>query len=263
MTVRVLVSTAVSLSLLFVAIATTLARADVVVDKQQRGVRGRVVVAPELFTTPVPVTGERERLLRTPAIVRRALGRPVRPIVEPAPALTVMLEGEFRQLPAESQNIRLEGMRFLPGTLVLPRAMSIQVENRQAQTATIVEGNVALASIPPGGTVDIPLKTGEHLLSVKELGFATASVRVLDHGHVLPVQNGEIPLVDIAGGEYTLTFFLGAEPLRIQPLVVPEGGLLYMDASVSALRVVEVSVKDASMRFALPPVMREVPDGIP
>jgi hypothetical protein len=257
-----------SLATLTLATATAHAQAEAVPLDKQKGVRGRVVVAPDLFTTPVPLSEAREKELRTPALVRRPLGREVKAIVEPAPSLVVMLEGEgIRQENPEIPKLRVEGMRFIPGGIVAPRAMAVQIENREAVAINIVdETGARVATIPPGATADANLRTGEHLLHVAEQPFATAAVRVLDRGRVLPVANGEIPLVDIPGGEYTLTFFFGAEPLRIQPLVVPEQGLVFIDATVSAHRVVEVSIKDASMRVAVPPsgVPKDgPPDGTP
>jgi hypothetical protein len=234
---------------------------DVPLDKQ-KGVRGRVVVAPELLSTPVPIEGERDRLLRSPAIVRRPMGRKPQPILEAPPALTVMLEGDG--LPkaegAALPKLVFQGMRFSPGSLVVPRPSRVQVENKHQKPITLSVGGKAGPAIAPGEVGEIELPAGEHLLTVSELAFAAANVRVLDKGRALPVKDGEIPLVDIPGGSYQLAFFLGAEPLRIQPITVPERELVFIDATVSALKVVEVSIKDASMRVAIPPTLREQPE---
>lgn len=242
------------LVLVLAALAPAAWAQDVPLDKQ-KGVRGRVIAAPELFTAPVPLSADRERALRGEALVRRPLGRPLAPIVEPPPALVVMLEGNgIRQESAETPRLVVEGMRIQPGGLVTPRPVAVQIENRQASEITVVDGGGrVVVKVAPGATADASLGAGEHLLSIQEMPFATAAVRVLERGRVLPVKGEEIPLVDIPGGEYTLTFFFGAEPLRIQQLVVPDQGLVFIDATVSALKVVEVSVKDASMRVAVPP----------
>lgn len=242
------------LVLLLLALAPTAWAQEVPLEKQ-KGVRGRVVAAEELFSTPTRLSQARESALRGDAIVRRPLGRPLTPIVEPPPALVVMLEGDgIRQESAETPRLVVEGMRIVPGSLVAPRPVAVQIENRQATPITIVDQKGAtIAKVAPGGTADAALGSGEHLLSIQEMPFATAEVRVLERGRILPVTAGEIPLVDIPGGEYTLTFFFGAEPLRIQQLVIPDQGLVFIDATVSALKVVEVSIKDASMRVALPP----------
>lgn len=237
------------------------AQSDVPLEKQ-KGVRGRVVVAPDLLSTPVPIGEERERLLRSPAIVRRPMGRKPTPILEAPPDLVVMLEGDG--LPkaegAVLPKLVFHGMRFLPGSVVVPRPSRVQVENKDQRPITVVAGKLASPAIAPGEVGEIDLPAGEHLLTVKELPFAAASVRVLDKGRALPVKEGEIPLVDIPGGSYQLTFFLGSEPLRIQPLTVPDRELVFIDATVSALKVVEVSIKDASMRVAVPPTLREQPE---
>jgi hypothetical protein len=241
-------------TLLLAALGSPARAQEVPLDKQ-KGVRGRVVVAAELLNKPTPLTPERERPLRGNAAVRRPLGREIAPIVEPPPALTIMLEGEgIRTENVEPPKLVVEGMRIVPSGLVAPRAMAIQIENRQATAITVVDkGGAVVAKIEPGATADAPLRVGQHSLSIQEMPFATASVRVLERGRILTLKDGEIPLSDIPGGEYTLTFFFGAEPLRIQPLLVPEAGLVFIDATVSALKVVEVSIKDASMRVAVPP----------
>lgn len=244
----------------FVAPSPALAQ-DVPIEKQ-KGVRGRVVVAPELLSTPVVIEGERERLLRSPAIVRRPMGRKPTPIVEPPPALVVMLEGDgLPKLDGGSlPKLVFQGMRFSPGSLVVPRPSRVQVENKHNKPITLLASGKSGAAIPPGEVGEIELPAGEHMLTVKELGFAAANVRVLEKGRPLPVKDGEIPLVDIPGGSYQLAFFLGAEPLRIQPITVPDRELVFIDATVSALKVVEVSIKDASMRVAVPPTLREQPE---
>ncbi|HEY4222492.1 MAG TPA: hypothetical protein VGO62_14150 [Myxococcota bacterium] len=242
------------------ASASAVAADEVPLDKQ-KGVRGRVVIAPELLTTPVKLTGPREKALRGTALIRRPLGRPIAPLVEPPPALVVMLEGDgIRDENPEQQKVKIEGQRFLPSSLVMARVANLHVENHQKEDLTLIDdkGGV-LGKIPAGGAIDAPLRAGEHELSLAEMPYATASVRVLERGRVLPLKDGEIPLVEISGGEYQLTFFFGAEPLRIQPLPIPEQGLVFIDATVSALKVVEVSLKDASMRIAVPPGREEAP----
>jgi hypothetical protein len=227
---------------------------EVPLDKQ-KGVRGRVIVAAELLTSPVKLSAARDKALRSPAIVKRPLGRPLAPMLEPAPALVVMLEGEgIRQENADLPKLRIEGRRFLPGSLVMPRVGSVRIENKQREDVVIVdENNAVVAKVPANGTVDAPLKLGEHTLSIQEMPYATASVRVLERGRALQLRDQEIPLTDIPGGEYQLSFYFGAEPLRVQPLQVPDQGLVFIDATVSALKVVEVSIKDSSMRVAVPP----------
>lgn len=243
------------LVLLVVCGLSTAGRAqDVPLDKQ-KGVRGRVVVAPDLLKKPAALSVDRERALRGTAMVRRPLGRPLTPLVEAPPALVITLEGDgMRQDTTVVPKLTFEGMRFSPGSMVIPRPMAVQLENKHGSAITVVgTAGAVIAKVEPGQTSDVNLRPGMQLLSVQEMPFATAEVRVLENGRELTLRDGEIPLSNIPGGEYTLTFFHGAEPLRIQPLTVPESGLVFIDATVSALKVVEVSIKDASMRVALPP----------
>jgi hypothetical protein len=225
---------------------------------QEQGVRGRVVIAPELLSTPVPLSPERERRLRGTAIVRRPMGRKLQLLAEPPSAFVVMLEGEgLRGGDNVAQPLLIvQGMRFSPGGLVIPRPTRLQIENKQSMAVTILAGARPTRPIAPGEIGEIELAAGQHLLTIKELPFASADVRVLERGRALPLNDDEIPLTDIPGGTYDLTFFFGAEPLRIQPIIVPDTSLVFIDATVSALKVVEVSVKDASMRVAVPPTLR-------
>jgi hypothetical protein len=242
------------------------ARAEEIVPlDKQKGVRGRIVVAPELLSTPVKLAAAREKALRGAAIARRPLGHAITPITEPPPALVVMLEGDgIPRDAAEPPSLRVTGRRFLPGGLVLPRIGPLRIKNEQKEPITVVdEAGGVVAKIPAGGAVDAQLRPGEHMLSVAEMPYATASLKVLERGRILPLVDGEIPLVEIPGGEYQLSFYFGSEPLRVQPLQIPEQGLVFIDATVSALKVVEVSVKDASMRVAVPPSSTLKEDGAP
>jgi hypothetical protein len=227
------------------------ARAD---EEKQKGVRGKVVVAPELATTPWPLSPEREKALVTPAIVRRPMRAPS-PVTEMPGPLVVMLEGEgIREDAPKAPALTLSGMRFMPGSVVVARPIAVEVQNKQAIAVTFVDDqDQVLAKAAPGETAQLKLKPGLTLVRVRELPFATMAVRVLERGRVLPVaEGGDMPLQDIPGGEYVLTFFLGSEPLRVQPLVVADGGLMYIDATVSQKGVVDVSVKDASVRVSVP-----------
>ena len=225
---------------------------------KQRGVRGRVIVAPELWRADTwPITGVREAALRSGAIVRRPVGRALKPLVEHAPPLTVMLEGGgLRQESPETPTLKVTGMRFVPGSIVVPRAVVARVQNGEAVPITIIGGDCGPVKIAPGETGDVSLKpptpsadgtVAPVELSVAEWPFAKALARVLPSGRTLPVKDGEVPLQDIPGGEYTLTFFLGAEPIRQQPLTVPERGVVFIDATVSAKGAVDVSIKDSAV----------------
>jgi hypothetical protein len=220
---------------------------------KDKGVSGKVVVAPELATTAWPLSPERERALVTPALVRRPV-RATTPVTELPGPLVVMLEGEgIREENPKAPTLVLEGMRFVPGTIVVARVLPVEVQNKQEGPVTFVdETGAEIGKAGPGETATLKLKTGMTLVRVKELPFATAAVRVLERGRVLPLKDGNIAMTAIPGGEYMLTFFLGSEPLRVQELVIPDQGLVYIDATVSQKGVVDVSIKDASMRTAVP-----------
>lgn len=256
---------AVGLVAVALLVRAGVARAEEVPLDKQIGVRGQVVIAPELLSTPVPLTGERERRLRSGAIIRRPLGRKPRPLVEAAPPLVVMLEGDGLRVPENGAlpKLVLQGMRFSPGGMVIARPTRVQIENKEGIPITVTTGAQSTAPIAPGEVGELELRAGVYLLTTRELPFASADVRVLDQGRVLPLKDHEIPLVAIPGGTYQLTFFFGAEPLRIQDITVPDRGLVFIDATVSALKVVEVSIKDASMRVAVPPTLRAPPDAPP
>ena len=91
----------------------------------------------------------------------------------------------------------------------------------------------------------ITLPVGVHQLSVKEHPYAQGIVRVLTNALplVFDPETGLIEATPIAPGEYKIAFFLGAKPLRIQPLSVPRQGGVSVTASISANEVVTVSLR--------------------
>ena len=190
----------------------------------QRGVAGHVAVSPELMgATDWPVDEDRAKTRLTPARVRRPMGRALQSLTEPVPELMVVVQGDATRgavTPIE-RRLKLEGMRFTPGQILLPRPGPLTIENRQA--------------------------VGMITLAVKELPYANASVRVLERSLVLPVnEKGDIPLTDVPAGDFQLAVYLGANPLRVQPLQVPEMSVAWIDASVSSKGVVDISVRDTA-----------------
>ena len=81
-----------------------------------RGVRCRVIVAPELYLLDAwPITGVRKDALESGAIVRRPVGRALKPLQEQAPALTVMLEGGgLRQENPETPTLKVYTLQHHP-----------------------------------------------------------------------------------------------------------------------------------------------------
>jgi hypothetical protein len=245
---------------LVLALVAVSAHADV---PREVGLRGRVVVAAELKAAKDwPVDGERAKALRTAANVRRARGRPLRPVREPLPALSVVVEGEdVRTAPSPERRLVLEGLRFAPGQALLPRGGPLILENRHDVPLTVVgtrnvdgrSETAVLATLAPGATETVNLADGVHDLTLKEMPFAKATVRVLKQGRLLPVgDDGMIPLVDLASGDYSLAFFLGAAELRREPMTIAPNGLVFIDATISANTVVDVTQRDATLQIAVP-----------
>ncbi len=244
---------AFALSILAVALGAVPVSAD---PARETGIRGRLVVSPELLAAKEwPVDKVRAEALRTPANVRRARGRPVKPMTEARPPISVVVDSEdLRNEPLPPLGVVVEGMRFTPGQLLLPHPGSITVENRQGQSVTIVDqSGKELGTIEAGAKAPVSLGAGKHELSMKELPYARASVTVLAHAKLLPVgADGSIPLVEVPGGDYELAFYLGAAELRTQKLTLPDAGLLFIDATLSENTVVDVTIKDASVQIAIP-----------
>lgn len=240
----------------FTILLGTAVYAQPATPEKETGIRGRVIVAPELLAaTEWPVDASRAASLRTPANIRRAQGHRLQPMTEAVPDIAVVLEGEdVRPDNLPPKTLVIEGMRFSPGQALLARPGPIAIENKQGIPITVLdEKGVAVATVGVGQTGQVSLSDGQHTLSMKELPYAVATVKVLPKGRVLTFdENGDIPRVPVDAGDYTLSFYLGANELFRKPLVMPDKGLLYVDATVSANTVVDVNIKDASVQIAVP-----------
>jgi hypothetical protein len=243
-------------SLLVSVVLAAFASSSAAEPPQETGLRGRVVVAPELLEAKEwPVDEQRAAALRTPANVRRPRGRPLQPIKEPRPELLVVIDGEdLRDDAPPVRRLVVADMQFMPGQLLVPRPGPLTIENKQETVVTIIDGQGAeLKKIAAGATETINVAVGKVVLSMREIPYARATVNVMSHAQILPVEpDGTIPLVAVPGGEYALSFFLGAAELRTQRLIMPQDGLLFLDATVSPHTVVDVTVKDASLQVAVP-----------
>jgi len=251
-------------SVAFAALAALASQGALADPPRETGLRGRLVIAREILAAKEwPVDAGRAKALRTPANVRRHRGRAAVPLMEPIPAISVVVEGEDVRADAPpTRKITLEGMRFSPGQALLPRSGPLTIENKQGVTLTILDTRTssdnqtetkAVATIAPGATEDIVLLDGDHQLSMKELPYARATVKVLRQGKLLPVaDDGTIPLVDLPGGDYSLAFFLGAAELRREPMKIAANGLVFIDATISANTVVDVVQRDATLQIAVP-----------
>lgn len=220
------------------------------------GVLGRIVVSPEMLSQSTwPLDEERAKEARGVSRIRRPAGRgKVDTLSEPTPELFAVLEGA-RTEHVPKRELIVAGKRFVPAQLLVPRPGEFEVENRQSMPITIVDGRgEALASVMPGERAQVTLQQGEHGLSIRELPFAQARVRVIGSALFIPWSaRGEITPQSVESGEYELAFYHGAKALRAQPLVVPDTGYVAIDATVSANGVVTVSLKDGTLHVAAPP----------
>ncbi len=239
----------------FVVLVGTAVFAQPETPSREAGVRGRVVVAPELqAATEIAVDEVRAASMRTPAHVRRPRGRKIQSMMEPLPALSIVVEGEdVRADNAPPKTIVIEGMRFVPMQVLLTRPGPLAVENRQGQAITILNGDKALETIAAGETRQVTLPAGTHTLSMRELPYARASVKVLERGRALPYDdNGDIPFVGLVEGDFQLSFWLGVAELHRRDFHVSRNGLSYVNATVSGNTVVDVNINDTGDRFVAP-----------
>jgi hypothetical protein len=237
-----------------VALAVWRAPDAAAIEKVDPGVRGKIVVSPELPNTEWPLTPDEEKARRAPARVRRPAGRAEpKPLTERRPELLVVLEGA-RSDATIPRKLVVQGHRFLPSQILMPKAGDLAVENKMGKKITILDGQGrALVALEPGETKTAPLPEGTATLAVEEIPSARAFVRVLDRARVLPVKdNGDVDFVGVEPGEYKLVFYHGAEPVYQQPLALGDEKVLFIDATVSAKAVVTVAVKDATIRIAVP-----------
>ncbi len=221
------------------------------------GLRGRVVIAPELASAKTwPVGEEEQRRLARGARLRRAMGHgALGQNSEPMPALLVVLEGARSPQKPAARELRVEGMRFVPAQLLVARPGEVRITNAQKGAVTITRaGGDVIGTIQPGESGDFVLEVGDHALQIQEMPFAHATVKVLPPSRFLPVtKGGDIEPIPIESGDYQLAFYHGAHALRVQSLSVPEGKYLAIDAAVSANGVVTVSIKDGDLQVAVPP----------
>lgn len=223
---------------------------------KETGVRGRVVVEPALLAaTEGPLEASTAEALRTTALVRRPAGRPLRQMTGPMPDLQVVIEGEdLRVESAPPRTLVVEGHRFTPSQVLLTRPGAVAIENRHATPITVMKGTEAVAIVAPKETAQVTLTAGEHALSIREMPYARGHARVLERGLTLPIgDNGDLPFTALVEGEYSVSFWLGTERLyQPTPFKHTRNGLEYIDATVSANRVVTVAIKDASLQVAVP-----------
>jgi hypothetical protein len=218
------------------------------------GIRGRVIIARELSqATTQPIDPGASAWFQTQANVRRHTGRGIKAVLtEPAPELLIVVEGEKPQT-SEVRAIRFKGLRFVPSSLLVPKPARLKIYNDEAFPISVGAADVK-DRIEPGGSVFLDLPAGRHDLRVLDQSFARADVNVLEMAIVLPVKaDGLIDAVMIEPGDYQLGFYWGATPLQVQSVTIGANAMVAIDASISANRVVTVSVKDGELQVAAPP----------
>lgn len=220
------------------------------------GVRGRVIVAPELSSaTHWPARDEIVARVTAGARVRRPSGHAApQPLLLERLPLVIVLEGVRHQQAVPPTELRVEGQRFVPAEVVLPRPGRLRLTNAHRTQATVRDSaGAVIAALPPGESAEIDLDVGEHTLTLTEYPFARAQVRALGPSRVLTVtRTGDIPAVPVDEGDYQLAFYEGARALQVQTLQVPASRYVAIDGSVSANGVVTVSVKEGDLQVAAP-----------
>jgi hypothetical protein len=224
------------------------------------GVRGRVIIARELSqATTQPIDPGVGAWFQTDANVRRQSGRGLKvSLSEPVPELLVVLEGERPQT-AEVRAVHFQGLRFVPSSLLVPKPARLKVYNDEAFPITVGAAS-ATERIEPGGSAFFDVPAGRHELRVMDQSFARADINVLEKATILPVKpDGLIDPVMLEPGDYQLGFYWGATPLQVQSVTISGNGMVAIDASISANRVVTVSVKDGDLQVAAPPPTPRTP----
>lgn len=235
-----------SLVLILTAVLVDDARAQ---SALKSGVRGRVIIARELAQATVqPVLAGEKAWYQTQANVRRASGRGVKAtLTEPVPELLIVIEG-VKPANAEVRAVRFQGLRFVPSSLLVPKPARLKVYNDEAFPIEVGAADVT-EKIEPGGSAFLELPAGRFDLRVLNQSFARGDVNVLETATVLPVKgDGLIDPVPVEPGEYQLGFYWGATPLQVQSISIATNAMVAIDASISANRVVTVSVKDGSLQ---------------
>ncbi len=232
-------------------------------QENQSGIRGRVIIAAELLgatdwpLTDWPAAAERAKALATAGYVRRPQGRALLTMTEPAPDISIVVQGE--SVPADDvppKTLVIEGMRFVPSEVLLPRSgKKLKLENKQGVAVTVLdEAGKAVHEIAAGETWEMTPSLGLHSVSLKGMPYATATILVLRNGRFLVLnETGELKPLALTGDDYLLSFYFGAEAKTTTKLKLASGGQLFIDATISANRVVDVNVVDASVRFDVPP----------
>jgi hypothetical protein len=134
----------------------------------------------------------------------------------------------------------------VPTHLLLPQKGIVTIVNRQNVPVAI---KTSLASIKTfelkaGQKRALAFEPGEHDIWLDGFPHARLEVVVLKNAMEIGFdwETGEIEATAIHPGQYQLGFYLGARPLHIQPVTIPEQGALQIAATVSANEIVTVSV---------------------
>ena len=235
-----------------VTVSVAWAQDEVVPDSvAQSGLLGELILD-EFYATAKSRTLRSEKeivnmLGFNTAKVERTSGKgEIAPLTEAMPRLQMLIAGKGIPEQTKEVVVGVEGLRFVPAHVLLPQKGIVTLVNRQnipisvkttlssADSFQLAEGQKKALSFEPG----------EHFIWLEGFPHARLEVLVLKNAMQIDFdwETGVIAATPVAPGAYQLGFYLGARPLHIQPVTVPEEGALQIAATVSANEIVTVSV---------------------
>ena len=217
----------------------------------QSGLLGELILD-EFYATAKSRTLRSEKevsnmLALNTASVERTSGKgEIAPLTEAMPRLQMLIAGAGIPEQTKDVTVGVEGLRFVPAHILLPQKGVVTLVNRQNIPVKI---NTSLQTVPDfslaaGQKKAIAFEPGDHAIWLDDFPHARLQVMVLKNAMQIDFdwETGIIEATPVAPGAYQLGFYLGARPLHIQPVTVPEEGALQIAATVSANEIVTVSV---------------------
>ena len=214
----------------------------------QSGLLGELILD-EFYATAKSRTLRSEKevsnmLALNTASVERTSGKgEIAPLTEAMPRLQMLIAGAGIPEQTKDVTVGVEGLlscayisTYWGGTLVNRQTIPVKI-NPSLQT-------VPDFSLAAGQKKAIAFEPGDHAIWLDDFPHARLQVMVLKNAMQIDFdwETGIIEATPVAPGAYQLGFYLGARPLHIQPVTVPEEGALQIAATVSANEIVTVSV---------------------
>ncbi len=235
-----------------VAVSVAWAQEKVVPDSvAQSGLLGELILD-EFYATAKSRTLRSEKeitnmLGRNTAKVERTSGKgEIAPLTEAMPKLQMLIAGTGIPEQTNEVIVGVEGLRFVPAHILLPQKGIITLVNRQNIPIVVKTTLKSFESftLAEGQKKSLTCEPGEHFIWLEGFPHARLEVLVLKNAMQIDFdwETGVIAATPVAPGAYQLGFYLGARPLHIQPVSVPEEGALQIAATVSANEIVTVSV---------------------